>query len=94
MFRFSGTGFHPQYLFSVSGGHCFLVTWHIFSDMVLASFSSAGGASAPFCGVAWGESQGRGAPGKVFLKKADISLMYFTERGKEMGWSCIKEDSY
>lgn len=82
MFRFSGTGFHPQYLFSVSGGHCFLVTWHIFSDMVLASFSSAG-ACAPFCDAAGGESQGKGAPGEVFLKKADISLMYFTERKKE-----------
>lgn len=41
--------------------------------------------SGAFWGVEGGESQGRAAPGDpVLLKKADISLMYFTaaDRGR------------
>lgn len=69
-----------QYLFSVSGGHCFRDTWHIFRGMMRGSFTSADSGSVPFCGVAGGESHGRPAPGvPELLKKADISLMYFTE---------------
>lgn len=68
-----------HYLFSVSGGHCFLDTWHIFSEMIRGSFTSTAEGSGGFWGVEGGESQGRAAPGDpVLLKKADISLMYFT----------------
>lgn len=68
----------------MSGGHCFRDTWHIFSGMLRGSFTSAGESSVPFWGVEGGESQGRVAPGDPeFLKKADISLMYFTEAERE-----------
>lgn len=73
-----------QYLFSVSGGHCLRDTWHIFSGMLRGSFTSAGESSVPLWGVEGGESQGRAAPGDPeLLKKADISLMYFTEAERE-----------
>lgn len=70
----------------MSGGHCFLDTWHIFSEMIRGSFTSVAEGSGAFWGVEGGESQGRAAPGDpVLLKKADISLMYFTaaDRGRE-----------
>lgn len=64
----------------MSGGHCFRDTWHIFSGMLRGSFTSAGESSVPLWGVEGGESHGRPAPGDPeLLKKADISLMYFTE---------------
>lgn len=67
------------YLFSVSGGHCFRDTWHIFRGMLRGSFTSAGKGSEVLWGEEGGESQGRAPPGEPeLLKKADISLMYFT----------------
>lgn len=67
------------YLFSVSGGHCFRETWHIFRGMLRGSFTSAGKGSDVLWGEEGGESHGRAPPGEPeLLKKADISLMYFT----------------
>lgn len=64
----------------MSGGHCFRDTWHIFSGILRGSFTSAGESSVALWGVEGGESHGRAAPGDPeLLKKADISLMYFTE---------------
>ena len=52
--------------------------------MLRGSFSSAGEGSVPLWGVEGGESQGSAAPGDPeLLKKADISLMYFTEAEQE-----------
>lgn len=73
------TAQHLRYLFSVSGGHCFRDTWHIFRGMLRGSFTSAGKGSEVLWGVEGGESHGRAPPGEPeLLKKADISLMYFT----------------
>lgn len=67
------------YLFSVSGGHCFRDTWHIFRGMLRGSFTSLGKGSQVLWGEEGGESHGRAPPGEPeLLKKADISLMYFT----------------
>lgn len=73
-----------QYLFSVSGGHCFRDTWHIFSRMLQGSFTSASESSVPLWGVDGGESQGREATeDPKLLKKTDISLMYLTRTKPE-----------
>lgn len=91
------------YLFSVSGGHCFRDTWHIFRGMLRGSFTSAGKGSVVLWGEEGGESHGRAPPGEPeLLKKADISLMYFTgleqegERAREenMRWKNSGEVVY
>lgn len=91
------------YLFSVSGGHCFRDTWHIFRGMLRGSFTSAGKGSVVLWGEEGGESHGRAPPGEPeLLKKADISLMYFTgleqegERAREenMRWKNSGEVIY
>lgn len=75
---------HLCYLFSVSGGHCFRDTWHIFRGMLRGSFTSAGKGSEVLWGEEGGESHGRAPAGEPeLLKKADISLMYFTALEKE-----------